>query len=71
MRAMPDKPFMTAETVHACKECEKDIWPGDTIFITQDREVTWGFRDRIRREVLCEECGTLYLESQELGQDAE
>lgn len=64
------KPFMIAETVHVCKECEKDIWPEDTILITQDREPDYGpGKSRIRREILCEDCGKLYLESQELDQD--
>lgn len=64
------KPFMTAETVHVCKECEKDIWPGDTILTTQDREPDYEPGNfRIRREILCEDCGKLYLESQELGQE--
>jgi len=56
-----------AATVTVCKECGDDIWPADVIYVTRDLEPRFPGPPRIRREMLCEDCGKLYLESQELG----
>lgn len=56
--------WTTAPTVAVCKECGDDIWPADVIFRTD------GSGNNKVRETLCEDCGKLYLDSQELGNDA-
>jgi ribosomal protein S27E len=52
--------FEPAQTVAICRECGEDIWPGDIVLTTIECRL---------RLIFCEECGKLYVESQELGQD--
>ena len=64
-----DSPFSFAGTVLVCKECTVDIWPGDLVLIVHERYVSARGTPYIHNEILCEDCGKLYLDSQELGRD--
>jgi hypothetical protein len=64
-----DSPFSFAGTVAVCKECTVDIWPGDLVLAIHERYVSARGSTYIHHEILCEDCGKLYLDSQELGQD--
>lgn len=59
--------WLQAITVEVCKECGSDIWPADRVLRACYREPN-GLGDRV---ILCEGCGELYIESQELGQNEE
>lgn len=61
-----------ALTVATCKECAGDIWPADKILIAIEKlspDCVSGKR-WTQRITFCEGCGELYIESQELGEDA-
>ena len=63
--------FSTCVMLRACNECEEPIFPGEKLLHATYRgpDGKGGMKDF--RVILCEDCGTLYKESQEYGSDAE
>lgn len=60
--------WLKAKAVDVCGECGSDIWPADEIFSTVESGMTgWGAKRYRKRLTLCKDCGTLYEDSQELG----
>jgi hypothetical protein len=59
----------SAITTDICKECGSDIWPGDTIARVLWRQPAFGaaLRWLYTKATLCEDCGVLYKDSQEMG----
>lgn len=63
--------FLICVMLRTCNECEEPIFPGEKLLHATYRitDGKGGMKDH--RVILCADCGTLYIESQEYGSDAE
>lgn len=61
--------FLTCVMLRNCNECEEPIFPGEKLLHATYRVSRYGVM-KDHRVILCADCGTLYIESQEYGSDA-
>lgn len=61
--------WIEAITVDVCKECGSDIFPGEQILRTWEREADIARGTRKCRVTFCKDCGELSEESLEFGKD--